>query len=237
MHQVVIDQGTKEGFKCVANAREYLLEKGKKSITKAAASALGDTPDQSTPDLNPKLGSHVVAPVSEHACLRVTLLTREYNLQCPHDGVCPLSLPTSRQHCFFVQRLNRPAYLRKTKHATRGQEDVQYSYVVIRRGPRPAPVDIPTAPPAPPAAEKAPDRKLVEVGGAAPGETVHMEWQDVEVEDDSRDNWVPRTRDSEEMRHEAYSWPRIIYLPIKRSGHVILDTCTKDGPPTLLRLY
>ncbi|KDQ14022.1 hypothetical protein BOTBODRAFT_66460 [Botryobasidium botryosum FD-172 SS1] len=208
---IVLDHGSREGFKCVADAREYLLGKGKKAINKAAElDSIAEANGSSSPS---KLGSHVVAP-------------------CPHDGVCPLTLPTARQHCFFVQRLERPSYLRKTKHATRGQEDVQYSYVVLRRGPRPAPVDVPTAPPVAlpvPGLEMDTSRRLVEVGEAAPGEVVEMEWQDVEPDEDSSTQWANRKRDIEEMRSEAYSWPRIIYSPIKRSGHVILDTCTKQG--------
>jgi hypothetical protein len=35
--------------------------------------------------------------------------------------------------------------------------------------------------------------------------------------------------DIEALRAQAYSWPRIIYPPMKRSGHVILDMCNPDG--------
>ena len=31
------------------------------------------------------------------------------------------------------------------------------------------------------------------------------------------------------MRLEAPSWPRLIYAPVKRSGHVVLDACTPAG--------
>ncbi|KAG9122277.1 37S ribosomal protein S22 [Ceratobasidium sp. 392] len=31
------------------------------------------------------------------------------------------------------------------------------------------------------------------------------------------------------MRSAIGTWPRIVYPPMKRSGHVILDTCTREG--------
>ena len=33
------------------------------------------------------------------------------------------------------------------------------------------------------------------------------------------------------LRSEAYSWPRLIFPPLKKSGHIILDSCTAEGPP------
>lgn len=31
------------------------------------------------------------------------------------------------------------------------------------------------------------------------------------------------------LRKEAYSWPRLIAPPIKRSGHVVMDVCSPNG--------
>lgn len=31
------------------------------------------------------------------------------------------------------------------------------------------------------------------------------------------------------LREEAYHWPRLVYPPIKRSGHVLMDTCHPSG--------
>lgn len=44
---------------------------------------------------------------------------------------------------------------------------------------------------------------------------------------------VIETQSAEEMqetlRLEAFSWPRLVFSPMKRSGHVILDSCTAEG--------
>lgn len=33
----------------------------------------------------------------------------------------------------------------------------------------------------------------------------------------------------QDMRKEAYRWPRLVYPPLKRSGHVVMDTCHPSG--------
>src|ERR1700731_5128134 len=38
-----------------------------------------------------------------------------------------------------MQRLQRPPFVRLTKHSSVGHEDITYSYVAVRRGPRPIP--------------------------------------------------------------------------------------------------
>lgn len=138
--------------------------------------------------------------------------------------------------CHFTQRLQRPVFVRKTKHANKGHEDIAYSYVIIRRGARPSPSGIP-------------ESMLVgEVGRehtASQFEKDRMEHggSGVAVEIDNVFHFEGRGSDSvnhfhrpeyssseiASLRRDSYSWPRIIYPPLKRSGHVILDACTEDG--------
>lgn len=33
----------------------------------------------------------------------------------------------------------------------------------------------------------------------------------------------------EALRLEAFGWPRLVFPPLKRSGHIILDSCTAEG--------
>ncbi|ORY93986.1 mitochondrial small ribosomal subunit Rsm22-domain-containing protein [Syncephalastrum racemosum] len=67
-------------------------------------------------------GAHVVAP-------------------CSHDALCPLlyseKANPNKFWCHFSQRVQRPPYLMKTKHAKSNLEDAKYAYVVLRRGARP----------------------------------------------------------------------------------------------------
>ena len=69
----------------------------------------------------------------------------------PHDHPCPLAShlspsaaksPTGQSSassvcCAFLQRLQGPSFVRKTKHTGKGKEDVGYTYVVVRHGERP----------------------------------------------------------------------------------------------------
>ncbi|KAK9909809.1 hypothetical protein WJX75_007685 [Coccomyxa subellipsoidea] len=68
-----------------------------------------------------KMSAHVVAP-------------------CPHDGVCPME--GTRSWCHFSQRFERSGLQRVTKIRSDGglartYQDERYSYVVIRKEPRP----------------------------------------------------------------------------------------------------
>ncbi|KLO20780.1 Rsm22-domain-containing protein [Schizopora paradoxa] len=160
---ILIDHDTHAGFQSIAEARDFLLRMGRREF---------EDPDMVEKDL---AGCHVVAP-------------------CPHDKSCPLlNACHERLVCSFSQRLQRPAFIRKTKNVRAGHEDVGYSYVVIRRGRRP---------------EVATD-----------------------IEDDkvtSSDTEIGASFD-EQIRNEAFSWPRLVFPPIKNSGHVILDSCTPEG--------
>ncbi|KAI7872960.1 mitochondrial small ribosomal subunit Rsm22-domain-containing protein [Spinellus fusiger] len=60
---------------------------------------------------------------------------------CPHDRPCPLLFSPQanlkKAWCHFSQRVERPSFLMKTKHSKFNTEDAKYSYVVLRKGPRP----------------------------------------------------------------------------------------------------
>lgn len=156
--------------------------------------------------------------------------------------------PTPSHICSFSQRLERPEFLRKTKHASRGQEVIEYSYVVIRRGPRPGlPADTKFQDAIPPSPQRRRSSKRVGIlteietpdeplsrTKSQPGE-IGLKFQErpetpAEVRRQLR-HWMsdapPRAID--DTRAESYYWPRILRPPLKRSGHVVLETCTKEG--------
>ncbi|KAI8087978.1 mitochondrial small ribosomal subunit Rsm22-domain-containing protein [Gilbertella persicaria] len=61
---------------------------------------------------------------------------------CSHDKPCPLLFsPQAKPDdiwCHFSQRVQRPAFLMKTKHSKFNTEDSKYAYVILRRGSRPS---------------------------------------------------------------------------------------------------
>ncbi|KAG6865333.1 hypothetical protein C0991_003433 [Blastosporella zonata] len=159
---------------------------------------------------------------------------------CPHDGACPLHHPGSaRLTCGFSQRIQRPSFVRKTKHSGVGHEDIEYSYVVIRRGPRPI-------------SSTSNIGRLGEVGRRALEREVASQIPMKELELDSEpaatsadavvEDSATVTTDTltvakelsqgeleEALRLESYNWPRLVFTPMKKSGHIILDGCTPDA--------
>ncbi|EFP80844.2 37S ribosomal protein S22 [Puccinia graminis f. sp. tritici] len=120
---VIIDRGTPAGFQVVADARQQLLMLGRRQLRRARyereVAISSENNEDEYPDNSAALGSWVLAP-------------------CPHDKPCPLHLSDNPKHfCHFSQRIERPKFLKDTKHTTRHEEDAKFSYVVIRRGQRP----------------------------------------------------------------------------------------------------
>ncbi|KAK4684645.1 3-methyl-2-oxobutanoate hydroxymethyltransferase, partial [Tremellales sp. Uapishka_1] len=153
---------------------------------------------------------------------------------CPHDGPCPLV----RDICGYKQKLQRPTFLRKTKHSGRGEEEVGYCYLVVAKGERPS---------------LRSDSGLLEngrLGGVGREEIERLSRRDSgktelrEVEGGEFEMINLGSLDAvyaepsgvveddvlvADMRQEAYSWPRLVAAPMKRSGHVVMDACTPSG--------
>jgi len=208
---VLIDHNTTAGFEAITEARQYLLDMGIREFKDPEA------------DHWPIRGSHVVAP-------------------CPHDGACPLHHPGSiRLVCGFTQRWQRPSFVRLTKHSGVGHEDIEYSYVVIRRGTRPSHAATNHG-------------RIGGVGKRALDQQalsqvpvkelqLHHEYNETaivaaevpapDIESAIVVEQLPEPQSyaelQEALRLEAYNWPRLVFPPLKKSGHVILDSCTAEG--------
>ncbi|KAG7452133.1 Rsm22-domain-containing protein [Guyanagaster necrorhizus] len=200
---VLIDHGTKDGFTAIAEGREALLRMsrvGSDSVFDWEHEVLRGEGAGKVGE-----GAHVVAP-------------------CAHDGECPLL--GTKLHCIFEQRLQRPSFVRKTKHSGRGHEDVGYAYVVIRRGPRPLRV---------PLSEGlgrigSIGRREAEEEAKEVREIVLTEgFGELEPQEEPLLDKEPHENLVAALRHESYSWPRLVFPPLKKGGHIILDGCTQEG--------
>lgn len=206
---VLIDHNTTAGFECIAEAREYLLKMGRKELEDPAFDGAAIR------------GSHVIAP-------------------CPHDGACPLYTPGSTKLvCSFSQRLQRPEFVRKTKHSGVGHEDSGYTYVVIRRGSRPLPSGtkvgrlgyVGKREAAIAMLKQEPIKELVvehEYSDETAGSSNPLPSQPEKATTSDAIELVEKDLQTA-LRLEAYSWPRLVFPPLKRSGHIILDGCTAEG--------
>ncbi|KAJ7070608.1 mitochondrial small ribosomal subunit Rsm22-domain-containing protein [Mycena amicta] len=202
---VIIDHNTKDGFEAVAQARAYVLNSGEKELS---------DPEAETWDIR---GAHVVAP-------------------CPHDRPCPLHHPgDTKLICGFSQRLQRPSFVRRTKHSGEGHEDMGYSYVVLRRGSRPTDPGtnfgrVGRVGQSALESAQAPIKELFLHGQVEP-----VPLEELELASDIADIQVAEQEPSSPaalnaaLRLEAYNWPRLVFPPLKKSGHIILDACTPEG--------
>lgn len=142
--------------------------------------------------------------------------------------------------CGFSQRLQRPSFVRLTKHAREGHEDIEYSYVAIQRGPRPSTVG---------EGISTPVRSVGRVGAVGREEAEQIRLKEekvakelvldadhVETKHEAEANHIPAeifpAENSEEveaaLRNEAFHWPRLVFPPLKKSGHIIIDACTAE---------
>lgn len=53
--------------------------------------------------------------------------------------------------------------------------------------------------------------------------------EDSEVARTWADDDLSHTEIQDALRSQAYQWPRLVYPPLKRSGHVVMDTCHPSG--------
>ncbi|GIL69358.1 hypothetical protein Vretifemale_262 [Volvox reticuliferus] len=132
---ILVEPGTPRGFTAIAEARELVLGREGRKRLQLEATATSGGQRQDGRAVDPRVvnklrgaGAHVVAP-------------------CPHDGTCPM-LATKRHWCHFSQPLLLPRFMQQAmvlageKAQGRGRalnvQDERFSYVILRRGPRPA---------------------------------------------------------------------------------------------------
>lgn len=170
---LLLERGNPLGFEKIAHARQILLYKHTTSSNS----------NNHTPSLKSQSHGHVIAP-------------------CPGDGKCPLyshgHQPARRQWCHFSQRLQRPDYLQLTRHSKYNIEDVNYSYVLLRKGM------------SRPVASTAQKDEVAEP----------KKQEEEEVSTDELAEWKGG------IVTESYRWPRIILPPLKRHKHVLIDVCS-----------
>lgn len=127
---LLVEPGTPVGSANIREARTQILATVKSTEPLTEGTLTGET-DQAAERIGigtgcaaRQAGAHVVAP-------------------CPHDGGCPMDGTDS--WCHFAQRFRRTVAQKRSKTLEGGQkprdyQDERFSYVALRRGPRPAAV-------------------------------------------------------------------------------------------------
>lgn len=197
---VVIEKGVPRGFELVAGAREVLL--------KNHIASPGDTKYENRID-EPMEGRYrekekgmIIAPCTSH-------------------GKCPMYLFSGksvgrRDYCHFSQRYIRPPFLQHIIGQNhRNHEDVRFSFVAVQRGL---------------------DQR--QIHGFQQGQVAEENaFAGYGGEEDLGSDQEVEPRRTRNMGDDGagsspanpLSFPRLVLPPIKRRGHIILDTCTPAG--------
>lgn len=96
---------------------------------------------------------------------------------------------------------------------------MEYAYVVLRRGRRPLKSSVPMGM----------ERSILE--STEVGVVSVDEGEKGGEELDSRHSGMSSPELLTILRRDAYHWPKLIVPPLKRAGHIILDSCTPEGTP------
>ncbi|KAF9988032.1 37S ribosomal protein S22 [Modicella reniformis] len=218
---ILIDRGTPNGFRVLAEAREQILGlDADQGMTKTKYDAYGNRlPEEEPPKREP---AHVLAP-------------------CPHDKVCPVfaSLSQDSQWCHFSQKVQRPDFLRKTKHSKGNYEDSKYTYVILRKGSRPLfnpPLSVSASPLSTSTSTSTPTPISVNPSSVIQPQLSDDTQESTESSSPKRKKYKkpppppPVSYDNpEDMFAASYSWSRIVVPPLKKDGHVVIDTCAAYG--------
>ncbi|KAK2600567.1 hypothetical protein N8I77_010090 [Diaporthe amygdali] len=194
---IVLEKGHPRGFEAVADVRERILEK---YIVPPTAQGAPENIEQDVE--RTREPGMIVAPCTNHS-------------KCPmylNPGISP----GRKDFCHFSQRFIRPPFLQRILEANhRNHEDINFSYIAVRRG---MPASNPT-PQEPPSTGAEDSSDLVSPRPLLQG---------VEATTKAFAGYEDVASDSSDRPHPL-SLPRNILPPLKRKGHVTLDLCTPAG--------
>ncbi|CAE6450919.1 unnamed protein product [Rhizoctonia solani] len=241
---VVIDHGTTTGFESVARARELLIELGRQEFNSQS-----EGPEESSRER----GSHVVAPCPHsHACpLHSSPNTRDICHFTQRVQTPPFLRHTKHSHeghedvaysYVVIRRGQGPMIHHTQKYGSLladglvgavGRESAEKALLDENSGNSKRKSQTQGR------GRDRRGRQVLEVGtdGVWSGlvDTRAMEQEEVGAgRNDPSQTQEPaesneKVSEEEALRSAIGTWPRIIYPPMKRSGHVIMDTCTNQG--------
>ena len=187
---IVLEKGHPRGFEAVADVRDRMLNE---FIIPPVSVETGEDMTPAPESDRVREPGHIIAPCTNHSKCPMYLTSGE--------------TPGRKDFCHFSQRFIRPSFLQRVLQAShRNHEDIEFSYIAIRRGAHPDGVK-------PPSAESnVTDPASSFFQGPEAVDRAFKGYEDVEA-------GIPH----------ALSLPRNIMPPLKSKGHVTFDLCTPAG--------
>ncbi|KAL6251011.1 37S ribosomal protein S22 [Rhinocladiella similis] len=212
---ILIEKGVPRGFEAIAGARELLLER---HIAIPEGNKTAYSEQHQSDDTHVHEPGMIIAPCTNHE-------------KCPMYRV-PGPSKGRKDFCSFQQRYIRPNYLQRVLGARdRNHDDVDFSYLSVMRGDdlRRRQVDSWLGIVDGLSAPNHPDPKTL-------GED-HKAW--MQLCQSGFEGINPNTAltqsnpfiDGKERSTLPATWnlPRLVFPPMKRRGHIIMDVCTPEG--------
>lgn len=194
---IMLEKGHPRGFEAIADVRDRLL---------------GEFIVPPTPEGVPEAIEQDVERIREPGMIVAP---------CTNHSKCPMYLtpglsPGRKDFCHFSQRFIRPPFLQRILEAKhRNHEDIDFSYIAVRRG-------MPGSTPMPAEASSS------TLESSSRPVAVKPIRQGVEATTQAFAGYEGVVSDSPDRPHPL-SLPRNILPPLKRKGHVTLDLCTPAG--------
>ncbi|EFJ39694.1 hypothetical protein VOLCADRAFT_120113 [Volvox carteri f. nagariensis] len=146
---VLVEPGTPRGFAALAEARELLLGREGRKRAQLEAAAGATSGGSKSGSGQHRLPSHGGGGTDPRVAIKLRSAGAHVVAPCPHDGICPMQVVVgSKRHwCHFSQSLQLPAFMQRAMAPPGGKalgrnralnvQDERFSYVILRRGPRP----------------------------------------------------------------------------------------------------
>ena len=244
---VIVEPGTPKASTHVREARQDVLDLARRALRaqdKRAHTAVRNSLLSASADATPDDSSvHVVAP-------------------CAHEKRCPAE-DTTATWCHFAQRVQRTTAQRVSKgvsnvwsHQVRAScvssvrdvfrahpspcsvcadQDERFSYVILRRGPRPSPTSVVGHVQSSVSDDAVDDEEDAQAAGHPEPPEEDSLAGDASDEDEDSNSADDKTHVASAAAMElavaraAAGWPRVMRPPRRRCRHVILDLCTPAG--------
>jgi len=212
---ILIEKGVPRGFEAIAGARELLLER---HIAAPEGRRTTYSDKHNTDDVYNEEPGMIIAPCTNHEKCPM------YHIAGPSQG--------RKDFCSFQQRYTRPNYLQRVLGAKdRNHDDVDFSYISVMRGDdlRRRQVGSWQGIEDGLSAPAHPDPKLLGEDYETWMQLCQSGFDDIDPNTTLTESTSFTDGKARSSLPAPWNLPRLVFPPMKRRGHIILDVCTPAG--------
>lgn len=212
---ILVEKGIPRGFEAVAGARELLLEK---HIAVPEGHKTNYSAGHETDEVNTPEPGMIVAPCTNHE-------------KCPMYHIPGVS-KGRKDFCSFQQRYTRPNYLQRILGARdRNFDDVDFSYISVMRGEDLRRRQIGTWQQLQDglSAPTHPDPKVLGEDYETWLQLCQNGFDDIDPDTKLTESTSFADGIARSSLPAPWNLPRLVFSPMKRRGHIIMDVCTPAG--------